>query len=100
MIDPDQFGLWMAEGATLDARQEETFGGPTPTATRLGALHRIRATREGCVYLDWERADVEIPPGSTTVETDLVAQDDGTTLPTYRGLEDDAADAHRGGWRH
>lgn len=49
-----------------------------------------------------ERADVEIPAGSTTVEIDLVAQDDGSTLLTlvHRGLEDGAADAHRGGWRH
>jgi hypothetical protein len=46
--------------------------------------------------------DVEIPPGSTTVEIDLVPRPDGATLLklVHPGLDDLAADAHAGGWAH
>jgi hypothetical protein len=47
-------------------------------------------------------ADVEIPPGSTTVEIDLTAIR-GTTTPlrlVHRGLDDLAAGARHGGWSH
>jgi hypothetical protein len=50
----------------------------------------------------WERAEVQIPPGSTTVEIDLTTRPDGSThlRLVHRGLEDAAADAHQGGWGH
>ena len=50
----------------------------------------------------WERADIEIPPGSTTVEIDLTPTSDTTTLLrlVHRGLDDLAAGAHHGGWLH
>jgi uncharacterized protein YndB with AHSA1/START domain len=47
----------------------------------------------------WDRSDVEIPPGSTTVEIDLRPQGEGTELHlVHRGLEGPMADAHAGGW--
>jgi hypothetical protein len=50
----------------------------------------------------WERTDVEIPPGSTTVEIDLTATRETTTLLrlVHRGLDDLAAGAHHGGRTH
>ena len=50
----------------------------------------------------WERPEVQIPPGSTTVEIDLLPQPDGSTVLKliHRGLDDLAADAHPGGWSH
>jgi uncharacterized protein YndB with AHSA1/START domain len=50
----------------------------------------------------WERPEVEIPPGSTTVEIDLTPTVDGGTLLklVHRGLAAPAADAHDGGWHH
>jgi uncharacterized protein YndB with AHSA1/START domain len=50
----------------------------------------------------WERPEVEIPPGSTTVEIDLTPTAPTTTLLrlVHRGLDDLAAGAHQGGWAH
>ncbi len=50
----------------------------------------------------WERADVAIPPGSTTVEIDLTATAEASDVVrlVHRGLDDLAAGAHAGGWTH
>jgi uncharacterized protein YndB with AHSA1/START domain len=47
----------------------------------------------------WERPDVEVPPGSTTVEITLEPRGDATELRlVHRGLAGPMADAHAGGW--
>ncbi|HET6687284.1 MAG TPA: SRPBCC domain-containing protein [Jiangellaceae bacterium] len=47
----------------------------------------------------WERANVEVPPGSTTVEITLRSHGTGTELHlVHRGLAGPMADAHAGGW--
>ena len=47
----------------------------------------------------WERPDVEVPPGSTTVEITLEPHAAGTRLHlVHRGLAGPMADAHAGGW--
>jgi uncharacterized protein YndB with AHSA1/START domain len=102
-VDPALFGLWMAEGATLD---------PTPGGlvrwthangdTVSGRFVEVDPPHRLVFTYGWERAEVKIPPGSTTVEVDLATRADGATLVTliHRGLEDGAADAHSGGWAH
>ncbi|WP_116995835.1 SRPBCC family protein [Desertimonas flava] len=103
LIDPELFVMWMAEDATLDpvpggvVRWTHANGD-----TCSGAyVEVIRPNRVVFTY-GWERAEVEIPPGSTTVEIDLTAQPDGSThlRLVHRGLDDAAADAHEGGWGH
>ncbi|HUG85685.1 MAG TPA: SRPBCC domain-containing protein [Euzebya sp.] len=103
LVDPEQFVLWMAEEATLD---------PVPG----GVVRWTHANGDSCsgryVEIDpprrvvftygWERAEVAIPPGSTTVEIDLTARGDGSThlRLVHRGLGDAAAQAHGVGWAH
>ncbi len=103
LIDPELFVMWMAEDATLDpvpggvVRWTHANGD-----TCSGAyVEVIRPNRVVFTY-GWERAEVEIPPGSTTVEIDLTAQPDGSThlRLVHRGLDDAAAHAHEGGWGH
>jgi uncharacterized protein YndB with AHSA1/START domain len=49
----------------------------------------------------WERPGSPMPPGSTTVEVELVPDGDGTLVRlTHRGLPPEAVDAHRAGWEH
>jgi hypothetical protein len=49
----------------------------------------------------WEREDVGIPMGSTTVEITLRPVPEGTELHlVHRGLSAPMADAHDGGWRN
>jgi uncharacterized protein YndB with AHSA1/START domain len=102
LVDAARFLEWMAVEATLE---------PTPG----GVLRWTHANGDTCSgnYVElvphrrivftygWERPEVEIPPGSTTVEIDLVAEEGGTRLRlVHRGLDDLAADAHHGGWQH
>jgi uncharacterized protein YndB with AHSA1/START domain len=94
--------LWMATTAELD---------PVPG----GVLRWRHANGDVCVgrfvelvpytrlvfTYGWERAEVGIPPGSTTVEVDLVERDGATALRlTHSGLADAMADAHATGWSH
>jgi uncharacterized protein YndB with AHSA1/START domain len=102
-VNPALFGLWMAEGATLDPTPGGIVRWTHPNGdTVSGRYVEVDPPRRLVFTYGWQRADVQIPPGSTTVEVDLVTQDDGATLLTlvHRGLEDRAADAHQGGWRH
>ena len=103
LVDPDLFLQWMADAATLE---------PVPG----GLIRWTHANGDVCAgrYLElipdrrvvftygWERAEVEIPPGSTTVTVEL--HPDGTDATrlrlTHAGLDDLAADAHHGGWTH
>ncbi|OBG35182.1 SRPBCC domain-containing protein [Mycobacterium sp. E3198] len=101
--DPEQFGQWMAEGAALDATPGGVVRWTHPNGdTVSGRYVEVDPPRRIVFTYGWERADVGIPPGSTTVEIDLTSQADGTTLVklVHRGLDDGAARAHDGGWTH
>ena len=101
--DPVQFGRWMAEGAVLDPTAGGVVRWTHPNGdTVSGRYVEVDRPRRIVFTYGWERVEVGIPPGSTTVEIDLIAQTDGSTLVklVHRGLDDGAADAHRGGWTH
>jgi uncharacterized protein YndB with AHSA1/START domain len=103
LVDPALFVLWMADDATLDPRPGGVVRWTHPNGdTVSGHYLEVDRPRRIVFTYGWERADVGIPPGSTTVEIDLVPQPGGTTLVqlVHRGLEDRAADAHRRGWAH
>jgi uncharacterized protein YndB with AHSA1/START domain len=103
LTDPTLFVEWMADEATLD---------PTPGGeirwthangdTCSGTYVELVPCRRVVFTYGWERTEVDIPPGSTTVEIDLHPDGaDATRLRlVHRGLEDLAADAHHGGWTH
>jgi uncharacterized protein YndB with AHSA1/START domain len=103
LVDPELFVQWMAVDATLD---------PTPGGrirwthangdTCSGTYVELVPHRRVVFTYGWERPDVQIPPGSTTVAFDLAPRPDGTTELTlvHSGLDDLAADAHAGGWAH
>jgi uncharacterized protein YndB with AHSA1/START domain len=102
-VDPELFGHWMAEGATLEPTPGGVVRWTHPNGdTVSGRYVEVDPPRRLVFTYGWERAEVEIPPGSTTVEIDLVTLQDGATLVTlvHRGLDDGAADAHQGGWQH
>jgi uncharacterized protein YndB with AHSA1/START domain len=102
-VDPDRFVEWMAVGATLDARPGGRIRWTHANGdTCSGAYIELVPGRRIVFTYGWERPEVEIPPGSTTVEVTLASRPDGTTLVTlvHRGLDDLAADAHAGGWSH
>ena len=103
LVQPHLFVQWMAVDATLDP----VVGGIVRWThangdTCSGRYLELVPDRRVVFTYGWERAEVGIPAGSTTVEIDLVAHGPATTLLklVHRGLRDAAADAHRDGWLH
>lgn len=100
LTDAEQFVRWMAPTATL----EPTPGGVITWSHRNGdvvsGVYVEAVPHRRIVFtFGWERADVEVPPGSTIVEIDLRPRDGGTELHlVHRGLAGPMADAHAGGW--
>jgi uncharacterized protein YndB with AHSA1/START domain len=100
LTDAQLFVEWMAPYAELDPRP-----GGELTWTHLngdsvvGQFVELVPARRVVFTYGWDRADVRIPPGSTTVEIDLLPLAGGTELHlVHRGLAGPKADAHRGGW--
>jgi uncharacterized protein YndB with AHSA1/START domain len=103
LTDPVQFVRWMAEDAELDPRPGGVVRWTHANGdTVAGEYVELVPGRRVVFRYGWERAEVGIPPGSTTVEIDLTPVGDGGTelRLVHRGLGDRAADAHHGGWLH
>jgi uncharacterized protein YndB with AHSA1/START domain len=103
LVEPELFIEWMADDATLDPVPGGTIRWTHANGdTCSGTYVQLVPARRVVFTYGWERSEVQIPPGSTTVEIDLIAQPDGSTLLklVHHGLDDLAADAHHGGWAH
>jgi uncharacterized protein YndB with AHSA1/START domain len=63
----------------------------------VGTFVELTPNRRIVFTYGWDREDVAIPPGSTTVEITLRPRDGGTEVHlVHRGLTESMADAH--GW--
>jgi uncharacterized protein YndB with AHSA1/START domain len=98
--------VWLVEWMAPDATVEPQVGG-TITWTHVngdtvaGCFTELVPARRVVFTFGWDREDVGIPTGSTTVEIDLRPEGDGTALHlVHRGLSDPMADAHSGGWKN
>jgi uncharacterized protein YndB with AHSA1/START domain len=103
LVEPHLFVQWMAADATLDPVVGGTVRWTHANGdTCSGRYLELVPDRRIVFTYGWERAEVGIPPGSTTVEIDLVADGPATTSLklVHRGLGDTAADAQQGGWIH
>ncbi len=102
LVDPELFVQWMAVEATLDPRPGGTVAWTHANGDRCaGEYVEVVPERRVVFTYGWERAEVGIPPGSTTVEIELEPAGEGTRLRlVHRGLDDAAAEGHDGGWRH
>ena len=102
LVDPDRFVTWMAAEATLDPTPGGELRWTHADGDRCAGsdVELVPHRRVVCTY-GWERAEVGIPPGSTTVEIDLEPVAGGTRLTlVHRGLDAAGAEAHAGGWAH
>jgi uncharacterized protein YndB with AHSA1/START domain len=103
LVDPAKAVRWMGRSADLDPRP--------------GGLYRVEVlsgnvARGEFVELDpprrlvwtwgWESGESQVPPGSSTIEIELVPQGEGTLLKlSHRDLPDaGAAERHAHGWEH
>lgn len=102
LTDAELLTRWMAPIAQTDPRVDgEVTWTHRSGDSVLGRYLELVPARRIVFAYGWDRSDVEVPPGSTTVEIDLRPEGDGTLLHlVHRGLGDAMADAHTGGWTH
>jgi uncharacterized protein YndB with AHSA1/START domain len=100
LTDAGHLVRWMAPTAEVDARVGGTIRWTHANGDScIGEFLELVPARRITFTYGWDRADVEVPPGSTTVEITLRPIGAGTRLRlVHRGLTDRMADAHAGGW--
>jgi len=100
LTDADRFVEWMAPDASIDCRVGGTIAWRHRNGDRCsGTFVELVPARRIVFTYGWDRADVEIPPGSTTVEITLRPRDGGTELHlVHRGLPAPMVEPHAGGW--
>jgi uncharacterized protein YndB with AHSA1/START domain len=100
LTDAEHLVRWMAPTAEIDARVGGTIRWTHVNGDSCaGQFVELVPARRIVFTYGWERADVGVPPGSTTVEVTLEPRGGGTELRlVHRGLAGPMADAHAGGW--
>jgi len=102
--DPAKWLAWQGVDATI----EPVAGGVFRMNVRgdgyaSGRFVELLPPRRVVFTWGWEVTELGVPPGSSTVAVDLIADDAaGTTLVRLRhySLPADAVDIHRQGWEH
>ena len=100
LTNPEHLVRWMAATAEIDARPGGRIRWTHANGDSCsGHFVELVPDRRIVFTYGWERADVGVPPGSTTVEITLRPHGTGTELHlVHRGLAGPMADAHAGGW--
>jgi uncharacterized protein YndB with AHSA1/START domain len=100
LTDAEHLVRWMAATAEVDARVDGIIRWTHANGDSCsGRFVELVPARRIVFTYGWERADVGVPPGSTTVEITLEPCGGGTELRlVHRGLAGPMADAHAGGW--
>ena len=103
-VDPEKACRWMGTSAELDPQPGGIYRVEViPGNVARGVFVELDPPRRLVYTWGWEAgAASPVPPGSTTIEIDLVPDGDGTTVHfTHRDLPtDDAAVKHAHGWGH
>lgn len=103
LVDPDEAIRWMGQAATYDVRPGGRYEVEViPGHVASGEFVEIDPPRRLVYTWGWESGSDSVPPGSTTVEFELVPSGDGTLLRfRHRDLPTaDAATSHAHGWDH
>lgn len=102
LTDAEHLVRWMAVTAEVDAQVGGTIRWTHANGDSCsGEFVELVPARRIVFTYGWERPDVEVPPGSTTVEITLEPTGTSTRLRlVHRGLAGPMADAHEGGWTH
>lgn len=99
LTESGKWSLWQGVDAHIDARAGGIFSVTMPGGERARGQF-IELVRDRRVVFSWGWIDREgLPPGSTTVEIELLPHDEGTLIRlTHRGLPDGEIDLHAAGW--
>jgi uncharacterized protein YndB with AHSA1/START domain len=106
LVNEDKVALWMGESITLDARPGGAYRHMVvPGHVAVGEYVELEPPHRLVYTWGWEPGEDgpnPVPPGSSTVEIELVPEGDGTLLRfTHRDLPSaEAAESHAHGWDH
>jgi uncharacterized protein YndB with AHSA1/START domain len=106
LVDPERATLWMGQVATFDPRPGGDYRVDViPGHTASGEFVEVDPPHRLVHTWGWEPGKdgpKAVPPGSSTIEIELVSDGDGTLLRfTHRDLPDAAAtESHAHGWDH
>lgn len=99
LTESSRWARWQGVDATIDPSPGGIFGVTMPN----GAMARgqfVELDPDRRVVFSWGWIDHEgLPPGSSTVEIELIPDDGGTLIRlTHRGLPPEELDLHTAGW--
>jgi uncharacterized protein YndB with AHSA1/START domain len=107
LVDPAKATRWMGMTASFEARPGGEYRCEViPGHTARGEFVEVDAPRRLVHTWGWEPDEKgeanPVPPGSTTIEIELIPDGDGTKLRfTHRDLPSaEAAQSHAHGWDH
>jgi uncharacterized protein YndB with AHSA1/START domain len=104
LTDPDRATLWMGQRATFDVRPGGSYRVEVlPGQVASGEFVDVDPPRRLVHTWGWEAGrGSSVPPGSTTVQYELLPSGEGTLLRlTHRDLPGaEAAGGHAHGWDH
>jgi uncharacterized protein YndB with AHSA1/START domain len=106
LVDPDRATRWMGQSASFEPRPGGLYRVEViPGNTARGEFVELDPPRRLVYTWGWESGPEgpnRVPPGSTTVEIELVPNGEGTTLRfSHHGLPGtEAAKSHAHGWDH
>lgn len=101
LTESERWARWQGVDATIEARPGGVFRILMPAGqTARGQFVELVPNRR--VVFTWGFVDAPgLPPGSTTVEIDLIPDGDATLVRlTHRGLTGEDVSIHRAGWNH
>jgi uncharacterized protein YndB with AHSA1/START domain len=101
LTESERWGRWQGAGADVDA----VAGGHFRMTMANGMVAEgrfLELVPEERVVFTWGwLGNAAVPPGSSTVEIELVPDGEGTLVRlTHRGLPADEIEIHDVGWRH
>jgi uncharacterized protein YndB with AHSA1/START domain len=106
LVDPDKAVRWMGQTASFDAQPGGAYRVDViPGHVASGEFVELDPPHRLVFTWGWEPGEDgpnPVPPGSTTIEIELVPDGDGTTLRfSHRGLPSvGATESHAHGWDH
>ena len=103
ITQPDRLRRWQVITARVDLRAGGEYRWTViPGNSAAGTFTEVEPGRRVVFTWGWEAEDSPVPPGSSTVEIELIGEPDGTLIKlTHRDLPTaEAADSHADGWDH
>jgi uncharacterized protein YndB with AHSA1/START domain len=103
LVDRDKATRWMGLSATLQAEPGGLYRVEViPGHTARGEFVELEPPRRVVYTWGWEEGDNAVPPGSSTVEIELIPEGERTTVRLIHSdlPSPEAGASHGHGWQH